>query len=274
MARLKSVRSHRANKLGRVVRAKARHEPFRWDCLRVNPTDETPGHKGIRFAQLAVEFNNCSLSKRLIGSSKSLIGSNYQEEFMAYDEEQARRSRVVVETPNSRREVTHTEAVRGDRDGISGATVGVIVVVAIALITIVVLFLMNGPTETTNANLTEQPPAQQPVIVQQPAQQQPPVIIQQPAPVGAAPPIIINQPAPSSGTSSSDSQDGSIQAEIDKRISEDSTLSTLGITATVLDGKVTLTGTVKSEGLKSQVDRMIRAIRGVKQVDNQIVAMG
>ena len=40
-----------------------------------------------------------------------------------------------------------------------------------------------------------------------------------------------------------------------------------------LDGKVTLTGTVKSEALKSQVDRAIRAVRGVKQVDNQIVVM-
>ena len=42
---------------------------------------------------------------------------------MAYDDEQAKRSRVVVETPTSRREVTHTEAVRNDRGGISGATV-------------------------------------------------------------------------------------------------------------------------------------------------------
>ena len=84
---------------------------------------------------------------------------------MAYDDEQARRSRVVVETPTSRREVTQTEAVRNDRGGISGATVGVIVVVAIALITIVVLFLMNGRSpDTTNANLAEQQqqPAQQP----------------------------------------------------------------------------------------------------------------
>jgi hypothetical protein len=194
---------------------------------------------------------------------------------MEHDDEQARRSRVVVETPNARREVTHTEAVRSDRGGISGATVGVIVVVAIALITIVVLFLMNQPTDTTNANLTEQPPAQQPVIVQQPAtQQQPPVIIQQPAPAGAAPPIIINQPAPSGDSGSTGSQDGAIQAAIDKKISEDPTLSTLGITATVLDGKVTLTGTVKSEGLKSQIERMIRNISGVRQVDNQIVAMG
>jgi osmotically-inducible protein OsmY len=34
-----------------------------------------------------------------------------------------------------------------------------------------------------------------------------------------------------------------------------------------------LTGTVKSEALKSQVDRALRTIRGVSQVDNQIVVM-
>lgn len=194
---------------------------------------------------------------------------------MSYDDERARRSRVVVETPTARREVTHTEAVRNDREGISGATVGVIVVVAIALITIVVLFLMNGPTtDTVNANLTEQPPAaQQPVIVQQPAQQQPPVIIQQPAPVTQQPPVIIQQ-APSSGSAPAPSQDASIQAAIDKRISEDPNLSQLGIIATVLDGKVTVTGTVKSEAIKAQVERLLRNISGVKTVDNQIVAMG
>ena len=195
---------------------------------------------------------------------------------MAYDDEQARRSRVVVETPTARREVTHTEAVRGDRGGISGATVGVIVVVAIALITIVVLFLMNGPTDTTNANLAETQPATQqpPVIVQQPApQQHPPVIIQQPAPAGQAP-VIIQQAPSSGGTAPAVSQDGSIQAAIDKKLADDPNLSSLGIIATVLDGKVTITGTVKSEALKAQVERAIRAISGVKQVDNQIVAMG
>ncbi|HKO60078.1 MAG TPA: BON domain-containing protein [Pyrinomonadaceae bacterium] len=195
---------------------------------------------------------------------------------MAYDDEQARRSRVVVETPTARREVTHTEAVRNDRGGISSATVGVIVVVAIALITIVVLFLMNGPTDTTNANLAETQPATQqpPVIVQQPApQQQPPVIIQQPAPAGQAPVII--QQAPSGGSSApAISQDGAIQAAIDKKLADDPTLSSLGIIATVLDGRVTITGTVKSDALKSQVERAIRSISGVKQVDNQIVAMG
>lgn len=197
---------------------------------------------------------------------------------MAYDDEQARRSRVVVETPTARREVTHTEAVRNDRGGISGATVGVIVVVAIALITIVVLFLMNGQSnnDTVNANLAaQQQPAQQPpVIVQQPAAQQPPVIIQQPAPATQQPPVIINQPAPSGGTApAAANDDANVQLAIDKKITDDPTLSTLGVTATVLDGKVTLTGTVKSEGQKSQVERAIRVIKGVKRVDNQIVVM-
>ena len=195
---------------------------------------------------------------------------------MAYDDEQAKRSRVVVETPTSRREVTHTEAVRNDSGGISGATVGVIVVVAIALITVVVLFLMNSQsTDTTNANLAaQQQPAQQPVIVQQPAQQQqPPVIIQQPAPATNQPPVIINQPASGGSAPVNISNDGAVQTAVDKKISDDPTLSGLGITATVLDGKVTLTGTVKSEALKSQLDRAIRTIKGVKQVDNQIVVM-
>lgn len=197
---------------------------------------------------------------------------------MAYDDQQAKRSRVVVETPTSRREVTRTEAVRDDRGGISGGTVGIIVVVAVALITIVVLFLMNGQnTATTNANLAyQQQPAQQaPVILQQPAQQQqPPVIIQQPAAPAPQAPVIISQPGPGGGSTTNDSNDGAIQTAIDKAIGDDPTLSNLGITATVLDGKVTLTGSVNTEALKSQLDRMIRSIKGVKQVDNQIVAMG
>ena len=194
---------------------------------------------------------------------------------MAYDDEQARRSRVVVETPTSRREVTQTETYREpERGGISGATVGVIVVVAIALITVVVLFLMNGQQTDTANNLAAQQAQQPPVIVQQPAPaaQQPPVIIQQPAPATQQPPIIMNQPA-ATGPAPNNSNDGVVQTAIDKKISDDPTLSTLGITATVLDGKVTLTGTVNSEALKSQLDRMIRSVKGVKQVDNQIVVV-
>ncbi len=195
---------------------------------------------------------------------------------MSYDEEQARRSRVVVDTPGERREVVHTQTVRGeDRSGISAGMVGVLVVVAIALITMLVLFWMSSQPTNDPTLTAAQPPT---TVVEQPAPvQQPPVIIQQqPAPVTTQPaPVIVTPPA--GGTVSESSQalnmDSKIQTEIDKHLTEDSTFSTLGITATVIDGKVLLTGTVKSETLKADVERMVRQIKGVKAIDNQITVM-
>ena len=196
----------------------------------------------------------------------------WRKKAMAYDEEQAKRSRVVVQTPTSRREVVESESVRApERSGISAGMVGVLVVVAIALITILVLFWMsNQPTSDANANLAaqQQPAPPQTTIVQQPAAQQPPVIIQQPAPVTQPAPVIVN-PA-GGGTATNPNDDSTIQAAIDKQLADDSTLSTLGITATVMNGKVTLLGSVKNDGLKTQVEKMVRRIKGVKAVDNQI----
>ena len=189
---------------------------------------------------------------------------------MAYDEEQARRSRVVVETPNERREVVHTQSVR-DNNGISAGMVGVLVVVAIALITMLVLFWMSSQPTTDNANLAAQQPT---TVVQQPAPvQQPPVIIQQPAPVTTQPaPIIVTPPAGGTTAPPADSvnMDSTIQAAVDKKISDDPDLSTLGITASVVNGKVMLIGTVKTEALKAQIEKLVKQVRGVKAVDNQI----
>ena len=189
---------------------------------------------------------------------------------MAYDEEQARRSRVVVETPNERREVVHTQSVR-DNNGISAGMVGVLVVVAIALITMLVLFWMSSQPTTDNANLAAQQPT---TVVQQPAPvQQPPVIVQQPAPVTTQPaPIIVTPPAGGTTAPPADSvnMDSTIQAAVDKKISDDPDLSTLGITASVVNGKVMLIGTVKTEALKAQIERTVKQIKGVKAVDNQI----
>ena len=189
---------------------------------------------------------------------------------MSYDEEQARRSRVVVETPNERREVVHTQSVR-DNSGISAGMVGVLVVVAIALITMLVLFWMSSQPATDNANLAAQQPT---TIVQQPAPvQQPPVIVQQPAPVTTQPaPIIVTPPAPAGGTTATDNMnmDSTIQAAIDKKLSDDPAISQLGITASVVNGKVMLIGTVKTDALKTQIERMVKQVKGVKEVDNQI----
>ena len=194
---------------------------------------------------------------------------------MAYEEQQAEHRRIVVETPSARREEVHSEATRyPDRSsGISGAALAAIVVGVIALAAIIILFVMNQQQNNLNANTTaqQQPPQ---TIVQQPAQQ-PPVIVQQPAPA-TQPPVIINgQPAPpatSGGTTSTANvpDDSAIQAAVDKKLSNDSQLSSLGVTATVINGKVTLIGLVHSQAEKSQVERAVKAVKGVKAVDNQI----
>jgi len=190
---------------------------------------------------------------------------------MAYQEHQAESRRVVVETPHARREEVHSEAVRyPERSGVSGAALAAIVIGVIALAAVVILFVMNQQQQqqdTANAN-TAQPP--QTTIVQQPAQQ-PPVIVQQPAPA-TQPPVIINgQPAPASGAATTSGPDDSaIQAAIDKKMNDDPNLASLGITATVLNGKVTLMGAVKTEQVKAQVERAVRNVKGVKSVDNQI----
>jgi hypothetical protein len=191
---------------------------------------------------------------------------------MSYDEEAARRSRVVVETPTARREVVHSQSVRTpDRSGISAGMVGVLVVVAIALITMLVLFYLNNQ-QMSDQNLAAQQQTPPPTIIQQPAPaQQPPVIVQQPAPATQPAPVIVTQP--SGGTAAPENVDSTIQAAIDKTIADDPSLSTLGITATVLEGKVTLLGTVKSDTVKTQVERAVRRVKGVKDIDNQITVV-
>src|ERR1041384_6477828 len=166
---------------------------------------------------------------------------------MAYDEEQARRSRVVVETPNERREVVSSQSVRTpDNSGISAGMVGVLVVVAIALITMLVLFWLSSQPTTDNANRAAQQPT---TVVQQPAPvQQPPVIIQQPAPATQPAPIVVTPPAATAPAATGGSTvptesvniDSTIQTAVDKKNSDDPEISTLGITATVLNGKVML----------------------------------
>jgi hypothetical protein len=192
---------------------------------------------------------------------------------MSYDEQQAR-SRVVVETPSERREVVESHSVRNpDGNGISAGMVGVLVVVAIALITMLVLYWMNNNQQTTDPNANTVA-AQQPTttVVQQPAQQPPVIIQQQPAPAAPAP-VIISPGTTSGGATENPNDDSTIQSKIDKQLADDPAFSSLGITTTVTNGKVKILGTVKTEAMKSQVEKMILRIKGVKEVDNQITVI-
>jgi len=187
---------------------------------------------------------------------------------MAYSEQQAERKRVVVETPTARREAVYSEVSYPERTGISNGALAAIVVGVVALAAIIILFVMNQSQDTTNANVATQSPPQT-TIVQQPAQQ-PPVIIQQPATATQPPPVIVNNPPASAGSSANVPDDSAIQAAIDRKLSDDPIFSSLGIVARVVNGKVTLTGTVKTEAVKTQLERAVRSLKGVKEIDNQI----
>ena len=189
---------------------------------------------------------------------------------MAYQDEHGERRRIVVETPNERREVVHSEQVRHPQSsGVSGATLAAVVIAVIALAAVMILFVLNRQ-DTMNNNATAQQPPQ--TIIQQPAQQpQPPIVVQEPAPATQPAPVIVNNPPPAGGsTSGRVSDDSTIQTGIDKKLSDDPSLASLGITAVVLNGKVTLTGVVKTESQKAQVERTVRNVKGVKSIDNQI----
>src|SRR5918992_1455473 len=106
---------------------------------------------------------------------------------MAYDEEQHKRSRVVIETPTARREVVQTVTARApERRGVSTGVVAALVIGAVALVTLLFLFILNrqnsGTEVSANVSTTATPlPQQQPVIIQQATPlPQTPIIIQQP----------------------------------------------------------------------------------------------
>jgi hypothetical protein len=184
--------------------------------------------------------------------------------------------RVVVNDPGQRREVVTERTERGTEPaGISTGAIALITLLAVMAIGVIVYLVTNSnANESANRNsnvdvASQSNPQQPPVIVQQPAQQAP-VIIQQPAAAQQAP-IIIQQPAqPSQRENTSANVDANMQDIATKRLAEN--VDMLGIVITVSDARAVLTGTVNSEATKAKAEQLVKAVRGVKSVDNKLVA--
>jgi hypothetical protein len=181
---------------------------------------------------------------------------------------------VVVNSPGQRSEVLTERTERGPRESrLSPGTVAIITVLAITAIAAIFYIVSNrdaNESANRNANLDAASQAPPTTIVQQPAQQAP-VIIQQPAAQQA--PVIIQQPAqPSQRENTSANDDANMQDIATKRLAED--LNMTGVVMTITDARVVLTGTVNSAATKAKAEQIVKAVRGVKSVDNQIVVSG
>jgi len=223
---------------------------------------------------------------------------------MSYDEEHQKRSRVVIETPNARREVVEERTVRQppppgyypppERRGYSAGVLATVALLAIAATAIIFLFLTNSREDSsTEVNINARtaaatqptPLTQPPVIVQTPLPQPTPIIIQAPTTTTAPPPVIVQAPpadtttaapptttAPPASTAppAAASDDATLQTKIDKAFAEDPAVSAAVFDASVVNGRVRLSGTANSEAVKQRAERLAYAVKGVLGVDNKI----
>ncbi len=215
---------------------------------------------------------------------------------MSYDEEQQKRSRVVVETPTARREVVQQQTVRypaPERRGYSTGVVATVALLAIAATAIIFLFLTNSGDDSSETNVNIRtaavqptPFTQAPVVVQQTPMMQPTpttVIIQQAPPTTTVPaPVIIQAPpattdpaatAPPATTTTAPpaNDDSTLQQKIDRSFADDAAVAASNVDATVVNGRVRLSGTVSSDAVKQRAERLAYAVKGVLGVDNKIV---
>jgi hypothetical protein len=189
--------------------------------------------------------------------------------------EKVEQRQVVVDRPGERREIVTETTERGPRESrISAGTVAIIAVLAITAIAAILYIVSNrnaNDAANRNANLDVAGQTAPTTIVQQPAQQPPVIIQQQPSQQQA--PVIIQQPAQQTDrANTSANDDANMQDIATRRLTEEPGLA--GVVMTVTDARAVLTGTVSTAAGKAKAEQLVKAVRGMKSVDNRIVVMG
>jgi len=84
--------------------------------------------------------------------------------------------------------------------------------------------------------------------------------------------VFLSVPIQQSGESETAMSDVTLQDDASKRLSEDPDLTS--ITVTITEARAVLTGTVTSAAARAKAEKLIRAVPGVKSVDNKIKVSG
>ncbi len=178
---------------------------------------------------------------------------------------------TVTNDPYQPNETITKTVQQGPREvGLSTTTIVVILLLAVLAIG-TVFYVMSNKNENEAANrdaTIEASRIQAEAQARAAAQQsQPPIVVQQPTAPPQAPPVIIQQAAPPADTKNM--MDDSTIAELaNKRLTDEASLNS--VSASVIDGKATLIGTVTSSELKTKAERIVKGVRGIKSVDNSI----
>jgi BON domain len=175
-------------------------------------------------------------------------------------------NRVVINTGgHQRHRPTYHAAAPRRREGV----VAISVIAAAALGTFAALFITSRPYDPMTSTLE----AQQTIP-------QGPLSLASPSPTPSVSPTATGTPAAAASESPAGGEstppppdDATIQAQIERAFSGDSALSQLDVSTIVAGGHVTIVGSVHSAELKQRVERVVRSVKGVAAVDNQLVVI-
>lgn len=177
-----------------------------------------------------------------------------------------RRHRIVIETPSPGHRGSARSSGRQPRPGTREGIVALTVIGAAALATFVALFITSRPYDPMNSTVAPLQTVPAGSLATQPS----------PKPSASVSPLLQPSQAPAAGQSPEPADetvpdDAGIQAQIERTLASDPTLSNLDVSTLVEGGKVTIVGSVRSTDLKQRVEKALRSIRGVTTVDNQLV---
>jgi len=181
------------------------------------------------------------------------------------DQRRPSRTRFTVET--SRRKSKASSTRKGGTGRSDEIWIALSVIGAAGLATFLALFLTSRPFDPMNASIAPQQvvPAG-PVISPSPSPRSSATTTPSPSPVQEVSPS-----TPGGETASEPPDDATIQSHIEAALASDSVVSKVDVSTLVANGKVTIVGSVRSAELKQRIERIIRSVKGVTGVDDQLV---
>jgi BON domain-containing protein len=177
------------------------------------------------------------------------------------------RNRVVINTGGHQRH--RPTSYRGPAPRRREGVVAISVIAAAALGTFAALFITSRPYDPMTSTFE----AQQTIP-------QGPLSLASPSPKPSVSPTATGTPGPAASEAPAGGEsnqpppdDATIQAQIERALSGDSALSQLDVSTIVEGGHVTIVGSVRSAELKQRVERVVRSVKGVAAIDNQLVIL-